>query len=92
MTNREHAWNTVFINKVWKLIDPTWASGYTNSEVTEFKKTYSEFYFFTNPIEFFNDHYPTDNKWSLLPVTPTLTQFYNFPFYYPTFYQFRVIH
>ena len=91
MTNREHAWNAVFINNSWKLIDVTWASGYANHEVTQFTKRYNDFYFFTNPIHFFNDHYPADNKWSLMPITPTLYQFYNFPFYYPEFYKFKII-
>lgn len=90
MTNRQHAWNAVYINGLWKLIDATWASGYSNTEVTEFTKYYDEFYFFTNPVEFFNDHYPSDNKWSLLPNTPSLYQFYNFPFYYPNFYRFKI--
>jgi transglutaminase/protease-like cytokinesis protein 3 len=90
-TNRRHAWNAVYINNSWKLIDATWASGYCDSEVTIFTKYYSDFYFFTKPVEFFNDHYPTENKWSLLPNTPSLYQFYNFPFYYPAFYEFKIV-
>lgn len=91
MTNRTHSWNAVFIDGSWKLIDVAWASGYSNEEVTKFTKHYDDFFFFTNPVEFFNDHYPTENKWSLLPNTPSLDQFYSFPFYYPEFYRFKVI-
>jgi len=91
MTNRQHAWNAVYVDDGWHLVDATWASGYCNEAVTEFTKRYDEFFFFTGPVEFFNDHYPTDTKWSLLPVTPSLTQFYNFPFYYPAFYSFKII-
>lgn len=90
-TNRAHAWNAVFINNSWKLIDATWASGYCNAAVTTFTKFYDEFFFFTNPVHFFNDHFPDDKKWSLLPNTPTLYQFYNFPFYYPAFYKCRIL-
>ncbi len=90
-TNREHAWNAVFIDNAWRLIDATWASGYCNAGVTEFTKFYDDFFFFTDPIHFFNDHYPSDNRWSLMPVTPSLYQFYSFPFYYPTFYKSKII-
>ena len=90
-TNRAHAGNAVFINNSWKLIDATWASGDCNAGVTEFTKFYDEFFFFTNPVHFFNDHFPDDKKWSLLPNTPTLYQFYNFPFYYPAFYKFKIL-
>lgn len=90
MTNRTHSWNAVFIEAAWRLIDVTWASGYSNDDVTEFKKRYDDFFFFTNPVEFFNDHYPVESKWSLLPNTPSLDQFYNFPFYYPDFYRFKI--
>jgi hypothetical protein len=91
MTNRRHAWNAVYIDGGWHLVDVTWASGYSNAAVTEFTKRYDDFFFFTNPVWFFNDHYPVENKWSLLPNTPSLDQFYNFPFYYPAFYSFKII-
>ncbi|MGC4034961.1 MAG: transglutaminase domain-containing protein [Chitinophagaceae bacterium] len=85
-TNRRHAWNAVFINNKWHLIDATWASGYWEESTDTFVKKFEDFFFFTDPIDFFNDHFPDDSKWSLLPNTPTLSQFFNFPFIYPEFY------
>lgn len=86
----DHAWNAVFINNTWQLLDATWASGYVNDAVTVFTKRYEDFYFFPNPIHFFNNHYPSDPKWSLLPYTPTVNEFYSFPFFYPAFYNLKV--
>ena len=90
LTKREHAWNAAFLNNKWYLLDPTWASGTCNTEVTEFKKSYNDFYFMTDPVEFFNDHYPEDSKWSLLPNTPSLEQFYNYPFFHSDLYKFKI--
>lgn len=90
ITNRTHAWNAVYIDGAWKLIDATWASGYSDFAVTKFTKSYNDFFFFTDPVEFFNDHYPDDPKWSLLPNTPSRYDFYNFPFYYPHFYRSKI--
>lgn len=89
-TKRGHAWNAVFIDNSWRLIDATWASGYSDANVTVFTKRFNDFYFFTDPIQFFNDHYPDDKNWSLLPSTPSLSQFYNFPFYHPAFYKNKI--
>lgn len=89
-TKRRHSWNTVYINNSWKLIDVTWASGYGNHEVTQFVKRYDDFFFFPSPVAFFNDHFPDDPKWSLLPITPSLSQFYNYPFYHPDFYRSEI--
>ena len=91
LTKRGHAWNAAFLNGKWYLLDPTWASGTCNTAVTEFKKSYTDFYFMTDPVEFFNDHYPTESKWSLLPNTPSLEQFYNYPFFHPALWGFKII-
>ena len=90
MTVRRHAWNAVFIENSWRLVDATWASGYCNNEVSVFTKAFDDFFFLTDPVQLFNDHYPDDKSWSLLPVTPSLQQFYNFPFYYPSFYRAKI--
>ncbi|MGH0143527.1 UNVERIFIED_CONTAM: hypothetical protein FKN15_034190 [Acipenser sinensis] len=64
-----HSWNAVRINKEWKLLDPTWAAGYVNSDRTKFFFKYDEKYFLTDPNVFIEDHFPDDSKWTLLPET-----------------------
>jgi len=90
VTARRHAWNAVFIENSWRLIDATWASGYCNNEATIFTKSFDDFFYFTDPVQLFNDHFPDDKTWALLPVIPSLQQFYNFPFYYPDFYRAKI--
>jgi transglutaminase/protease-like cytokinesis protein 3 len=91
VTDRKHAWNAVFLNGKWQLIDPTWASGYTNENVSKFIKKFDEFYFLTDPIKFFNDHYPTETKWALFSNPPNRETFYNYPFFHKDFFDSKII-
>lgn len=60
----EHAWNAVFINNDWKLIDLTWASGHLSG--TSFVKKKNMFFYLTPPEQLIFDHIPDDLTWSLL--------------------------
>jgi transglutaminase/protease-like cytokinesis protein 3 len=91
VTERKHAWNAVFINNKWQLLDPTWASGNVDDAVTKFSKKYNNFYFLADPITFFNDHYPSDSKWALFLNPPNRQQFYSYPFFHQDFYNSKVI-
>jgi transglutaminase/protease-like cytokinesis protein 3 len=61
-----HAWNAVLIDHKWYLVDPTWASGYTNRAVTKFTRKRNDFYYLTPAEDFILDHYPDDPQWQLL--------------------------
>lgn len=91
VTERKHAWNAVFINNKWQLLDATWASGTCDAAVTKFTKKYNEFYFLTDPIKLINDHYPSDIKWTLFANPPSRQQFYSYPFLHDDFYTLRII-
>jgi transglutaminase/protease-like cytokinesis protein 3 len=86
-TNRKHAWNAVYINNGWKLVDATWGSGYQDIKTDSFVRAHNDFFFCTPPVEFFNDHFPDNAQWSLLPRTPSRDEFYSYPFYFPEFYR-----
>jgi transglutaminase/protease-like cytokinesis protein 3 len=58
-----HAWNAVYINKKWKLIDVTWASGYCDETVTTYTKLFEPAYFFADPSFFYKHHLPTNLSW-----------------------------
>jgi transglutaminase/protease-like cytokinesis protein 3 len=91
VTDRRHAWNAVFINNKWQLLDPTWASGSCDDAVTKFTKKYNDFYFLTDPVKLFNDHYPSDTKWALFSNPPSRNIFYYYPFFHQDFYNSRII-
>jgi transglutaminase/protease-like cytokinesis protein 3 len=86
-----HAWNAVFLDSTWYLLDATWASGYTNYNGTEFIKRYDERYFLTPPHNFIYDHYPDDPRWTLLPTPPTLNEFNQTPYKYLAFVKFKIV-
>lgn len=63
-TNSNHAWNAVKINNEWQLVDATWAAGYAINN--QWKKHFTEYYYFTNPKELLRTHYPDNTSWQLL--------------------------
>jgi len=58
-----HAWNAVRINNQWKIIDVTWASGYTDKKVKQFTPKFSDTYLFPDPNKFLLNHYPALDAW-----------------------------
>lgn len=76
-----HAWNSVYIDSTWYLLDVTWASGvitYSN----EYVRQYNDFYFLTPPHDFIRDHYPEDPGWTLLKDPPVYREYSQSPFRY----------
>ena len=76
-----HAWNSVYIDSTWYLLDVTWASGVVTYG-SEFVRQYNDFYFLTPPNEFIRDHYPEDQQWTLLKEPPVYREFAQSPFRY----------
>ena len=61
-----HTWNAVRIGEEWKMIDVTWASGYTDKNVRSFTPEFSDAYFFADPYKFLLNHYPKLDSWKPL--------------------------
>ncbi|XP_077147398.1 kyphoscoliosis peptidase [Ranitomeya variabilis] len=70
-----HAWNAVYLNKKWHLLDSTWGAGLTDSSSSKFNFRYNEFYFLTHPALFIEEHFPDNQNWQLLQVPLSLKQF-----------------
>ncbi len=62
-----HAWNAVKTDGQWRLVDVTWAAGYTDERVKKFTAYFQSGYFFTPPDRFVEDHLPLEEKWQLSP-------------------------
>lgn len=84
-----HRWNAVLVDSTWYLLDVTWASGFI-SYSDQFVKAYDDYYFLTPPLDFIRDHYPEDNRWTLLVDPPTLKEFYRTPFRHSAFSKYSV--
>jgi Transglutaminase-like superfamily len=85
-----HYWNAVFVDSAWHLVDVTWASGYINLRSGEFIKQFDDYYFFTPPDLFVQDHFPDDLAWTLLadPVPPK--EFEHTPFKQRSFSKYNI--
>lgn len=78
-----HTWNVVKLNKKWYLCDPTWATGISFPEEGKFEFIYNDGYFLTAPKLFFLNHFPLENKYTLLENKDTdFTNFTEVPLLY----------
>lgn len=62
---KNHAWNAVFYDNQWHLLDVTWGAGYAISK-KEWEFSFNSDYFDSPPGLFINRHFPSDNNWQLL--------------------------
>uniref|UniRef100_A0A8C5JPS9 Kyphoscoliosis peptidase n=1 Tax=Junco hyemalis TaxID=40217 RepID=A0A8C5JPS9_JUNHY len=84
--NSDHAWNAVYLEGRWHLLDSTWGSGSVDDSFTKFTYRYNEFYFLTHPALFINNHFPDNSNWQLLKPTLTLKEFENNMLHNSNFY------
>ncbi|WP_243233227.1 transglutaminase domain-containing protein [Flavobacterium pectinovorum] len=63
-TSSNHAWNTVLIDKKWRLVDVTWGQGYYDSNKGKMVKDFDPAYFDTEPDYFFAKHFPESGSFS----------------------------
>ncbi|WP_179343600.1 transglutaminase domain-containing protein [Winogradskyella ursingii] len=83
LTLPNHSWNAVKLNEKWYLCDPTWASGIPNPETNRFQFKYNDGFFMAEPSLLAINHFPVEEKWWQLNVTPpTFNSFLNGPILY----------
>ncbi len=85
-----HYWNAVFFDNKWQLLDATWASGYITRQTGEFVREYDPHYFLTRPEDFIRDHYPDDQRWTLLTDDAVPDEFKHSPFKQKSFLKYRI--
>ncbi|MBL7095670.1 hypothetical protein ISS22_17075 [candidate division KSB1 bacterium] len=84
-----HAWNAVYIEDAWYLLDSTWGSGYAKpgkrGELVFLKKL-NDYYFLTPPENFICSHLPKQEYAQLLDPPITIEEFKQLkkPFFYST--------
>lgn len=85
-TFKNHTWNAVQLDGVWKLMDPTWASGHLDLVGNKFIRKQLDHYYFTKPEEFIKHHYPNNAEWQLLDDPVDIKQFFSAPIFFPDFF------
>ncbi len=81
-TSSNHAWNMVFVDKKWRLVDVTWGQGYYDSSKGRMVNDFNPVYFDTDPDYFFAKHYPDSG--SYLGSRISKEDFLNGPLIYNT--------
>lgn len=77
VTGTNHAWNAIYFNNGWHLLDATWASGYAeniNGKAVS-KKRFADYFFDVNPKEFIFNHFPDSSQYQFLAKEFTRDQF-----------------
>lgn len=82
-----HAWNVIWLDSSYYMIDATWAAGVCpeNDETEKlygFKKQFNNYHWLTPFSDFVRDRYPKDSKWVLEP-NYTKEKFASNPYYAP---------
>jgi hypothetical protein len=72
-----HAWLALRIDNRWRLVDPTWASGFVVNG--KFERKFSWDYLFIDPNELIFSHFPEENEWQLLQRPMRRSEFERLP-------------
>lgn len=84
-----HDWNAFKIDGKWYLVDSTWGAG---SKLNgKFHKSYSPYYFGTDPKNLIRSHFPRDPKWQFLDNPVSKEQFLKMLMYNGHFYDCGLI-
>ena len=76
LTQTDHAWLAVQIDRDWYLMEPTWGSGYIDDN-KKFSREYNSTWFATDPRLFILNHLPEDSQWQLLQTQISLAEYEN---------------
>ncbi|XP_062439073.1 kyphoscoliosis peptidase [Rhea pennata] len=87
----DHAWNAVYLDGRWHLLDSTWGSGSVDDSFSKFTFRYNEFYFLTHPALFINNHFPDNSNWQLLKPALVLKDFENNMLHNSNFYKLGLL-
>lgn len=87
---KNHAWNAVYLDESWHLLDATWAAG----DETEYRKKwtfhFNDHYFLEDPNHFITHHFPEDSNWQLLATPILKSEFFKAPIFYEAYYNANV--
>lgn len=73
-----HAWNAVFLEDRWQLVDVTWAAGKADAQL-KYKKEFDDYWFCTPAEQFVYTHLPKEEQWQLVDKPWSAAQFKALP-------------
>lgn len=91
-----HAWNAVYFNGGWRLVDCTWAAGKFSAATKEFQKAPNDYFFLVDPDQLIYTHFPYDeaeknyHKWQLLNQPIDLETFNSRPLLTSMFFDYSL--
>jgi hypothetical protein len=77
----DHAWNAVFLDGRWKIMDATWGSCFGENVKGKLRttKVFNDYWFDVDPYEAIFSHYPEDPSLSFVSPSISLTQYEQMP-------------
>lgn len=84
---KNHAWNAVQIDGVWRLVDCTWGAGYID-EKKNFVERFSDYFFLTPPDQFIYDHLPDNPEQQFLSPPVSKESYENLVNVQPLFFRY----
>ncbi|WP_461587917.1 transglutaminase domain-containing protein [Winogradskyella sp.] len=79
-----HAWNAVYLDNKWQLMDATWSTGNEYGNPGHFEL--DDAYFLTNPEDMIWSHFPSDKKWQLIDEPVSKLAFFYAPIIHHGYY------
>lgn len=93
LSSPNHSWNVVLLNNKWYLCDATWASGIFNPNTGKFEFEFKKGYFLTDPQLFVKNHYPLDQKWTLITKdNPSYKEYLEGPLLYSAAFKYSSLY
>ncbi len=85
----DHAWNAVYLDSAWHVLDVTWAAGYgqMRNGLLHTTKRFEGYWFCTPPEEFVCLHLPSERRWQLLDQPLSLGDFECLPQVAPEYFK-----
>ena len=74
-----HAWNAMWFDNAWHLVDSTWGAGSVNDKGL-FEKEWKPFWFNADPRIFVYSHWPEKAQWQLLPAAVSRSKYQEMPY------------
>ena len=75
----DHAWNAIYLNNQWMIVDATWGAGRVING--KWEKHFSEYFYNISTKKVSLSHHPEEKKWQQIFNSPSIDTYFNQPIY-----------